>query len=141
VNTTSTKRKLAEVESSEGEEDEDSDEVQDDSTKDEDYEDGTKRGKSKAKPRSSTTKPPSNPSAGPDDEYVDTSQAPLRLRAKPDAKAKKDSMESQTASFQPVGPKTGPPSPKRTKQAPVMGLPASIPMNNFSGLAPHVPPS
>jgi hypothetical protein len=141
VTPASTKRKLTEVESSEIEAEEDSDEVEDDSAKDEDYEDGTKKGKSKAKPKSSTTKPLSNPSAGPDDEHIDSSQAPLRLRAKPAAKAKKDSVKSHAASFQPVGPKTGPPSPKRTKQTPVMGPPAYIPVNNFSGLAPRFPPS
>jgi hypothetical protein len=138
VKTTSTKRKLTEVESSESESEEDSDEVQDDVTKDEDYEDGTKKGKSKAKP-GSATKPSSDPFAGPDDEYIDPSQGPLRLRAKPTAKAKKDSLKSHAASFQPVGPKTGPPSPKRTKQTTVMEPPTLMPMNNSSGPPPHMP--
>jgi hypothetical protein len=151
VNTTSSKRKLTEIESSESESEndsendseseaeEDSDEVQDDVTKDEDYEDGTKKGKSKAKPRSSITKPSSDPSAGPDDKDIDLSQGPLRLRAKPAAKVKKDSIKTHAASFQPVGPKTGPPSPKRTKQTTVMGPPPSMPMNSSSGLPPHMP--
>lgn len=138
MNPVPTKRKLTEVESSENEAEEDSDEVEDDSIKDEDYEDGTKKGKSKAKPRSSTTKPLSNTSAGPDDESIDSSQGSLRLRAKPAAKAKKDSVKSHAASFQPVGPKPGAPSPKRTKQTPVMGPPASM---NIPGFPPQFPPS
>jgi hypothetical protein len=137
VNPIPTKRKLTEVESSENEAEEEFDEVQDDPSKDADYEDGTKKGKSKAKPRSST----SNTSAGPDDEPIDSSQGSLRLRAKPAARAKKDSVKSHAASFQPVGPKTGPPSPKRTKQTPAMAPPASVPMNNFPGFPPQFPPS
>jgi hypothetical protein len=137
VSTTSVKRKLTEVESSESEADEDSDVDEDDPSKDEDYEESSSKGKSKAKPRS-TTKAPSIHVTG-TDESTASSLAPLRLRAKPAAKAKKNSIKSHVASFKPVGSKTGPPSPKRTKQATAMGPPASIPMNNSSGLAPQMP--
>jgi hypothetical protein len=138
VSTTSVKRKLTEVETSESEADEDSDENEDDLSKDGDYEETSSKGKSKAKPRS-TTKAPSIPVAETDNENTAPSLAPLRLRAKPAAKAKKNSIKSHAASFKPVGSKTGPPSPKRTKQTTSMGPPASVPMNNSSGLAPQMP--
>jgi hypothetical protein len=137
VSTTSVKRKLTEVETSESEADEDSDEDEDDPSKDGDYEEGNSKGETKAKPRS-TTKAPSIPVAG-NDESTASSLAPLRLRAKPAAKAKKNSIKSHAASFKPVGSKTGPPSPKRAKQAASMGPPASVPMKNSSGLAPQMP--
>ncbi|CAD0110625.1 unnamed protein product [Aureobasidium uvarum] len=50
-----------------------------------------------------------------------------------------DPMKGHAASFKPVGPKSGPPSAKRAKQATSMGPPPAAPMNNPAVPFPQMP--
>jgi len=132
VPTTSAKRKISEVEQNDSENNEDAEENEDDSSKDPDYEDGSSKKKGNAKATtSSDTKAPSAPSAGNAEEDTNGSPASLRLRARPVAKANKNSLKGHAASFDPIGPKPGPPSPKRARQTASMGPQAPVSMNNY----------
>jgi len=123
---------MSEVEQNDNENDEDAEENEDESSKDPDYEDGSSKSKGKAKATaSSDTKAPSAPSAGNAEEDTNGSPASLRPRARPIAKAKKNSLKGHAASFKPIGPKPGPPSPKRARQTASMGPQAPAPMNNY----------
>lgn len=126
------KRKIAEIEESDSEDNENSEENEDDPSKGTNYEDGSSKKKGKAKATTKcVTKAPSGPSAGHAEEDTNGSPASLRLRARPGGKTKKKSLKGHAASFNPVGPRPGSPSPKRARQMPSMESQAPVSMNNY----------
>ena len=129
---TPAKRKISEVEQNDSENDEESEENEGGSSKDANHEDSSSKKKGKAKAETgSDTKAPSDTSAGNAEEDANGSPASLRLRAKPGGKTKKKSLKGHAASFNPVGPKPGPPSPKRARQMASIGPQAPWSTNNY----------
>ncbi|KAI5202078.1 hypothetical protein E4T39_04838 [Aureobasidium subglaciale] len=149
VSAKSKKRSHEEVEKSDSTDDDESDEdhdgdgnhyddESDDNDKEESSEEQAEEDESnEEEPKTKSgviARTPSDPFFVNDTEDTKAAATPLRLRAdKPAAKAKEVSPRSHRASFKPIGPKSGPPSPKRAKQEAVTGPSPEVATNEFLG--------